>query len=205
MESKVLGILILSGGQGKRMGGQDKGWCLHNGKPFIKLVLEQLKTQANTLKLPIQIVISANRNTEHYESLGYPVISDLRKGFLGPLSGIESGLMWGKTNKISCWITCPVDCLSLPEDYLMQMSQGYSTKGNCSNDVKVWTDNRSHYGHLYLTTEQCQQISSCLNRGNLAIKHWLQNTKYQSTRSFHNASDEQHKADQSSSFNVNEL
>lgn len=205
MESKVLGILILSGGQGKRMGGQDKGWCLHNGKPFIKLVLEQFNTQAKTLNLPIQIVISANRNIEQYESLGYPVISDLRKGFLGPLSGIESGLIWGKTNNISRWITCPVDCLSLPEDYLMQMSQGYSQKGSCSNDVKVWTDKRSHYGHLYLTTEHCQQISLCLNRGDFAIKSWLQNTNYQAKKSFHNGSDEQHKPGQSSSFNVNEL
>jgi len=78
--------LILAGGQGKRMGGQDKGLMDWQGQTLIQ-------TQINTFSAHFaQIVINANRNIEVYQQFNYPVISDKITGFAGPLAGIHAGL-----------------------------------------------------------------------------------------------------------------
>lgn len=81
----VTGV-ILAGGQGRRMGGQDKGWVEYQGKPMIQHILDRLKDQVD------EIIIIANRNQEAYAELGVPVYSDYLDGFQGPLVGIATGL-----------------------------------------------------------------------------------------------------------------
>ncbi|NNE64454.1 MAG: NTP transferase domain-containing protein, partial [Gammaproteobacteria bacterium] len=58
--------VILAGGQGRRMGGQDKGLIEFNGHPIIELLIEALIQQN------IKIVINANRNQSTYQRYGYP-------------------------------------------------------------------------------------------------------------------------------------
>jgi molybdopterin-guanine dinucleotide biosynthesis protein A len=82
--------LILAGGKGTRMGNQDKGWVLWQGKPFIQHMLGILKTQQPA---PLNIYISANRNPDQYSQLGCQVIADDRASFQGPLAGIEQALL----------------------------------------------------------------------------------------------------------------
>lgn len=78
--------LILSGGQGKRMDGQDKGLLMYNGRPMIQTVLDVLSQKLD------HIIINANRNIETYQSFGYPVVIDAEDNYSGPLAGIQSGL-----------------------------------------------------------------------------------------------------------------
>jgi molybdenum cofactor guanylyltransferase len=85
--------IILAGGEGKRMDGEDKGLVLYKNQPLIELVIEKIKPQVNN------IVISANRNIRRYEKFGYPVISDLaltnkntNDTYQGPLAGIAAAL-----------------------------------------------------------------------------------------------------------------
>ncbi|HVC50001.1 MAG TPA: NTP transferase domain-containing protein, partial [Burkholderiales bacterium] len=73
--------LILAGGQGRRMGGTDKGLVSFHQEPFIAHVLRRLAPQVD------EILINANQNLETYQSFGYPVISDAIRGFAGPLAG----------------------------------------------------------------------------------------------------------------------
>ncbi|WP_253272426.1 NTP transferase domain-containing protein, partial [Chromobacterium subtsugae] len=57
MEARRVSGLILAGGQGMRMGGQDKGWLELAGAPLIELTLARLRPQlANG-----ELLISANR------------------------------------------------------------------------------------------------------------------------------------------------
>ncbi len=37
--------LILAGGRGERMGGVDKGWIEHEGRPLIESVVERIAPQ----------------------------------------------------------------------------------------------------------------------------------------------------------------
>ena len=84
-QTKVTG-LILAGGRGQRMEGEDKGWVSFRGEPLVMRALNTMKP------LTSSTLISANRNLEAYEKLGYGVVPDGRSGFNGPLAGVEAAL-----------------------------------------------------------------------------------------------------------------
>jgi len=96
--------VILAGGEGRRMGGIDKGLIELDGKPLIEHVIARLTPQTSN------IVISANRNIEHYQAYGYPVITDQIKK-QGPLGGILSALLQCKSDWL---LTVPCDSPQLP-------------------------------------------------------------------------------------------
>jgi molybdopterin-guanine dinucleotide biosynthesis protein A len=79
--------LILAGGAGQRMGGQDKGLLpfTHLGctVPLIRPVLDVLGPQVG------EIIISANRHLDGYAQFGFKVISDeTNVAFQGPAQAI---------------------------------------------------------------------------------------------------------------------
>ncbi|MBZ6396744.1 MULTISPECIES: molybdenum cofactor guanylyltransferase MobA [Pantoea] len=78
--------VILAGGQGRRMGGQDKGLVPLNGKPLYQHVLERLRPQVDI------VVINANRNIDRYQLSGCRVVQDVFADYPGPLAGIYSAL-----------------------------------------------------------------------------------------------------------------
>lgn len=85
--ARIVG-LILAGGQGARMGHQDKGLVLLNGEPMVAHVARRLAPQVGRL------IISANRHAERYAQYGTvvadgaPALGD----FQGPLVGLAAGL-----------------------------------------------------------------------------------------------------------------
>lgn len=95
----VTGV-ILAGGQGQRMGGQDKGLLNYQGKTLAQHVINTLSSQVDKL------TINANRNIDHYQQLGYPVIEDSISGFCGPLAGMYSAMAAADTDFI---LTAPCD------------------------------------------------------------------------------------------------
>lgn len=110
--------LILAGGEGRRMGGADKGLIAYRGKPLIAHVIERLAPQTDTL------LISANRNLDDYLDFGYPVVTDASAehlGRLGPLAGIAAGLQACDTPWL---LVCPCDCPALPPDLAEKLLRG---------------------------------------------------------------------------------
>ncbi len=97
--------LFLAGGQGRRMGGVDKGLELLEGRPMVAWVLERLAPQVD------EIFVSANQNLERYRSFGYPVLPDEVGGFAGPLAGLERGLVTAGNELL---VTAPCDSPFLP-------------------------------------------------------------------------------------------
>ena len=75
--------VILAGGQGSRMGGQDKGLLPLQGKPLYQHVLQRLQPQVNI------VLISANRNIDRYQASGCQVIRDSLPDYPGPLAGMQ--------------------------------------------------------------------------------------------------------------------
>jgi molybdopterin-guanine dinucleotide biosynthesis protein A len=106
------GLVILAGGEGRRMGGQNKGLLELMGQPLISHVLQRLDPGVS------QRVISANNNITAYQQLGYPVIEDRLPGQLGPLAGIYSALESLHTEWL---LTVPCDLPLLPTDYVQRM------------------------------------------------------------------------------------
>lgn len=78
--------LILAGGQGRRMDGQDKGLLQAHGHSLVQWTQQRLAPQVGS------IAISANRNLAAYAQLGVPVWPDTDGEFEGPLAGIATGL-----------------------------------------------------------------------------------------------------------------
>ena len=80
--------MILAGGEGRRMGGRDKGLEPFAGLPLVGHVVKRLEGQV------AELLINANRNADAYRFFADRVIADEEGGFKGPLMGIYSGLRW---------------------------------------------------------------------------------------------------------------
>ncbi|PLA74970.1 hypothetical protein CYQ88_03460 [Hydrogenovibrio sp. SC-1] len=171
----MLGVAILAGGAGKRMGGLDKGLCLYQGVSFIDHVIAEIEFQARFLDEPVQIVISANRNIDVYKKNGVPVVTDLRGGcsdFQGPLAGIEAVLSYGVTHQVSHWIVVPVDSIRLPSNYLQGLI-ATQLQGSQKQVVVMSVLGIRHYSHLYLQGSKLASIKHYLDRGGRSIKGWV--------------------------------
>ena len=105
-QAGVTGI-VLAGGQGRRMGGVDKGWIELAGEPMIAHVLRRLAPQVD------DVLINANQNLDRYRALGHPVFADAVGGFAGPLAGLHAGLTHA-THELA--VTVPCDSPFLPPD-----------------------------------------------------------------------------------------
>ncbi|MCB1738316.1 MAG: molybdenum cofactor guanylyltransferase [Gammaproteobacteria bacterium] len=106
--------LILTGGRGTRMGGEDKGWVPWREQPLVNHVLARLQPQVGA------VMINANRNLDRYRTLGHPVIADAWPDYRGPLAGILAGLESMHTD----WLMCvPCDAPLLPGDLATKLSE----------------------------------------------------------------------------------
>ena len=79
-------ILLLAGGRGQRMGGQDKGLLPWHGQPLVAHL------QRLTRPLTDDLIISCNRNHEQYAPYADQLVSDDGPDFPGPLAGIRAGV-----------------------------------------------------------------------------------------------------------------
>ena len=72
---KVTGI-VLAGGQGRRMGGIDKGLQPFRGKPMALWTIERLAPQVD------ELIVNANRNAEAYARFPAREPGRYREGWL---------------------------------------------------------------------------------------------------------------------------
>lgn len=105
--------IILAGGEGRRMQGEDKGWIELQGIPLIERVLDRVKPQVS------ECIISANRNMERYRALGVPVVADAEV-YLGPLAGIAHALQHIATDYA---LVVPTDAPLVPTDLVKRLSK----------------------------------------------------------------------------------
>jgi len=107
----VTGI-VLAGGQGRRMGGVDKGLVAFRGAPMVAAVIERLAPQVGA------IVVNANQNADAYAAFGHRVVPDAVGGFAGPLAGLHAGLAAVATRYA---VTVPCDSPFLPHDLVARL------------------------------------------------------------------------------------
>lgn len=110
-EADITGV-ILAGGEGRRMGGADKGLQELHGRPLVQWVLEALVPQVNS------VMISANRNLPRYSGFGCIVLPDTIPGFAGPLAGLHAALAQAATPQVA---SVPCDSPFLPSDLVQRL------------------------------------------------------------------------------------
>lgn len=105
MQGRVITGVVLAGGRATRMGGIDKGLQRLNGKALWRHVADSLEPQVTNL------VISANRNLDSWQSSGYPIITDSLNDFPGPLAGMLSVMQQIESE---WFLFCPCDTPFIP-------------------------------------------------------------------------------------------
>ena len=106
--------VILTGGQGSRLAGLDKGLLELNKIPLVQHLIERIQAQVS------EIVISANRNIETYEKFGFTVYEDDITDFAGPLAGILKALQHCQNEWL---LAVPADSPFIPRDLALRLSQ----------------------------------------------------------------------------------
>ncbi len=83
---------ILIGGKSSRMGGGIKSLKKFNNKTIFERIYEIIKVQTDN------IILNTNLNNKYFNRFNIPIVNDKITGFLGPLAGIHSSLIWTKNN-----------------------------------------------------------------------------------------------------------
>lgn len=159
--SSVVSAVVLAGGEGRRMGGVDKGLVDYRGRPLIEWALAALAPQVD------EIVISANRNLERYAAYGRRVLPDTLPGFPGPLAGVLAAL----DAVTADWLlVVPCDTPHLPADLagrLLQAAQGENVPLAVAAD-----DERLHHTCFIVRTDQRDSLAATLAQGERAVRRW---------------------------------
>ena len=151
--------IILAGGQGVRMGRENKGLVSFNGKPLIQSAIDRIAPQVD------ELIISANQNISAYQSLGYSVVEDGDEN-LGPLSGILSSSRIAKNALI---LVVPCDMPFLPTDLVKRMTQHFDSQA-----VSIFANNRLQPLVTIIKSEAIESIKPYLARGQRSVTGWLE-------------------------------
>lgn len=153
--------VILAGGQGRRMGGVDKGLIDYRGRPLIEWVLAALTPQVD------EVVISANRNLEAYAAYGHRVLPDTLPDYPGPLAGVLAAM---QSVEAEWLVVAPCDTPHLPADWVARV---LGAAKHAKVALAVAADAvRTHHTCFIVRTDQRDKLAAFLARGERAVRHW---------------------------------
>lgn len=158
--------LVLAGGQGRRMGGVDKGLQPLQGRPMVEHVIARLRPQVGS------ILINANQNLDRYAEFGCPVVPDAITGFAGPLAGLHAGLGAATTPFV---VTAPCDSPFLPSDLVARLAAARAAQ---DADLAVArTGDQPHPVFALVATRMLPHLAEFLARGERKIDIWYASLK----------------------------
>ena len=168
-KSEIL-FSILAGGQSKRFGGGHKTFSKIKGLSILDQTINKLKKYSD------DIIINAN-NLKRFKNINYPIVKDNMRGFLGPLAGIHTSIMWTKKNySYKKWIfTVPSDTPFLPENLLDNFLNSYE------KNVKILIARSNNRYHPVIAMWHISILDSLENEirsKNRKIMFWVKKHKY---------------------------
>lgn len=160
MNTAICG-LVLAGGQGRRMGGVDKGLQVLRGRPMVEHVIERLRPQVD------EVLVNANQNLERYGVYGCPVVPDAVGGFAGPLAGLHAGM---KSTRAPLILTVPCDSPFLPLDLAARLRA--ALEKNRADIAVAKTRDQAHPVFALARTAVLPHLEAFLARGERKIDLW---------------------------------
>ncbi|CAI1160975.1 molybdenum cofactor guanylyltransferase MobA [Serratia ficaria] len=165
MHEEITGV-ILAGGRGTRMAGEDKGLVPIGGVALYRYVLARLRTQVTA------VAINANRNQKRYQASGLPVIGDLTPDFAGPLAGMLAGL----EHAAGKWVAfVPCDVPDFPATLVEEL---WRQKGDAPA-AYASDGERDHPTLALLHTGLIPQLTDYLARGERKLMLFLKEVQAQ--------------------------
>jgi molybdopterin-guanine dinucleotide biosynthesis protein A len=158
--------VILAGGQGRRMGGVDKGLKVLRSRPMVAWVIERFAPQVT------EVLINANQNLVTYGEFGYRVIPDEIGGFAGPLAGLHRGLSEAKHGLVA---TTPCDSPFLPHDLIERLHAALDASGADLTVAK--TGNQPHPVFCLCRKSTLPGLTQFLAGGGRKIDTWYSSLK----------------------------
>lgn len=162
---RVTGVL-LAGGQGRRMGGVDKGLVELRGRPMAQWVIERLAPQVD------ELLINANQNAGRYARFGHEVFPDEIGGFAGPLAGLHAALARARHPLV---VTAPCDSPFLPEDLVARLRAGLEAAG--ADLAVAKTFDQAHPVFCLCRREVLPHLTAFLESGGRKIDRWYETLK----------------------------
>ncbi|MDA3920388.1 MAG: molybdenum cofactor guanylyltransferase [Salinisphaera sp.] len=175
---------ILAGGEGRRLGGVDKGWYEVEGQALVARTIERVAPQAGPL------IISANRSLARYRALGYPVQSDDSDDSRGPLAGMAAVLKAASTPYV---LFVPVDTPYLPLDLADRLATGMKK----DSDIAVArVGDQIHALHALVRRSLLDDLQAALFSGTRRVSDWQEGlgrvvVDWDSARDFANINSEE--------------
>ncbi|MGD9000042.1 MAG: molybdenum cofactor guanylyltransferase MobA [Granulosicoccaceae bacterium] len=163
--AKPVTAIVLAGGRGRRMQGQDKGLVDIAGRPLISYVIERVRPYVET------VLVSANRNHDTYKALADAVIRDdpqIGEAYAGPLAGILAGLEQASTEYV---LVIPCDTPCLPENLLPALLT--TLKAEEAEIAYVHDGERDQQLIMLLRKELAPVLREWLLSGGRAVREWL--------------------------------
>ncbi len=160
MMQAAITAVILAGGQGLRMGGQDKGLLAYQGQAMVSHVIGALQGQVS------QIMINANRHHSEYQAFGYPVISDTLSDYQGPLAGMQTGLQYCQT-ELCLFVPC--DTPNLPKDLVSKLSDALLTQ---QVDITIARSQQVHPVICLMRVACLNSLEQFLAQGQRKVLDW---------------------------------
>ena len=117
MSESEIPAVILSGGQSRRMDGNDKAFLSIADQNLLEMVVGRLIRQTT------KVAINTSSNNPKYVQHGLPILRDHFRGFWGPLSGILSAMIWANDMGYEKVATVAVDTPLFPENLLDKLDQ----------------------------------------------------------------------------------
>ena len=160
-EKNNITAVVLAGGRGRRLGGQDKGLVDLDGRPLIEHILGLVTPQVSA------VIINANRNQQIYADLGHPVISDNMADYQGPLAGFAVALAACNTDYI---MTLPCDGPYVPVDLVSRLSA--AMKDNDAELAVAYDGQRMQPVYALIPRSLLGSLQDFLDAGDRKIDLW---------------------------------
>lgn len=154
--------VILAGGRGQRMHGEDKGLVQLAGRPLAAYVLAALRPQVG------KVLINANRNVAAYAELGCPVVQDELNDYQGPLAGLASAMAAAHSDYV---LTVPCDGPRLPHDLAERLYRTLWAEG--ATIAVAYDGERLQPVHALVATDLLPDLHSYLAGGDRKIDLWF--------------------------------
>ena len=175
MSKEEVPAVILSGGESRRMGRNDKAFLSIEDKTLLEITLERLHRQTQ------QIAINTNSNDPKYLAYNLPVLNDAISGFLGPLAGIFTAMKWANQMGYKSVATIAVDTPLFPENLLKKLHR----KMEMSNSDIVFAGTSTDYKKKKLLhpvfglwkTSLYNDLGKELESGVRKVTHWSERHK----------------------------
>lgn len=161
MSAAELTAVVLAGGQGRRMGGVDKGLVDYRGRPLVAWVLDALAPQVG------DIVVSANRSFERYAAFGHRVLPDTLPDFPGPLAGVLAAM---RAATAPWLLVAPCDTPHLPPDLGAHLLEAAVRAGTAI--AVAADDTRTHPTCFVARADLAGDLAAYLARGERTVRHW---------------------------------